>query len=142
METSNGVENIKNKILVVEDDKDLRDILVDQLKSFSNYNVLQAADGEEAVAVIFSQKPDLILLDLLLPIMDGFAILEKIRTDKDKLISSIKVIVLSNLWSDKDILRAKALKIDEYYVKANTNLQDVMDKVKAIMDSLPKTSAN
>ena len=132
------METGRNKILVVEDDKDLRDILVDQLKSLSNYNVSQAGDGEEAVNIIFSQIPDLILLDLLLPKMDGFAILEKIRTDKDKAISSIKVIVLSNLWSDKDILRVKALKIDEYYVKANTNLQDVMKKVKSIMDSLPK----
>src|SRR5579863_6001237 len=101
METSNGVEISPKKILVVEDDKALRDILVDKLSAFFNYNILQAADGEEAVAIIFSQKPDLVLLDLLLPKMDGFAILEKIRKDADAGISSIKVIVLSNLWSNK-----------------------------------------
>jgi CheY-like chemotaxis protein len=142
MGTSNGLGTSQKKILVVEDDKDLRDILVSELKSFSNYNTLQAGDGEEAVSIIFSEKPDLILLDLLLPKMDGFAILEKIRKDADSKISSIKVIVLSNLWSDKDILRAKALKIDEYYVKSNTNLADVMNKIKVAIEGVPKSPAN
>jgi OmpR family response regulator RpaB len=137
-----AMEISQKKILVVEDDKALMDILSDKLKGSFNYNILQAGDGEQAVAIIFSQKPDLVLLDLLLPKMDGFGVLEKIRKEADASISSIKVIILSNLWSNKDILRAKALMIDEYYVKANTNLDDVMTKVRGIMNSLPRTLAN
>lgn len=126
------MKNSEKKILVVEDDVDLRNILVDGL-SISNYKIFQANDGEEAVAVVLDSKPDLILLDLLLPKLDGFKVLERLRNYPDKAIAQTKVIVLSNLWSNKDILRAQALKVDEYYVKANTNLEDVFKKVKALL---------
>jgi DNA-binding response OmpR family regulator len=129
------MDNSKKKILVVEDDNSLRDILVDSL-SISSYQVLQAADGEEAVNSVLENKPDLVLLDLLLPKMDGFKVLEKIRHDKDPKVSATKVIVLSNLWSNKDILRAQALQIDEYYVKANTNLPEVFEKIKKIFEGM------
>ena len=122
----------QRKILVVEDDTDMRGILVDRLGS-SNYKVFQASDGEEAVSLIVDQKPDLILLDLLLPKLDGFKVLDRLRHYPDAKIAETKVIVLSNLWSNKDILRAQALKVDEYYVKANTDLQDVFSKVTEIM---------
>lgn len=124
----------QKKILVVEDDTDMRGILVDRLGS-SNYKVFQAGDGEEAVALIVDQKPDLILLDLLLPKLDGFKVLDRLRHYPDPKISETKVIVLSNLWSNKDILRAQALKVDEYYVKANTDLQDVFSKVTEILQA-------
>jgi CheY-like chemotaxis protein len=125
------MENSKKIILVVEDDNSLRDILVDSL-SMSNYHILQAGDGEEAVNSAEEHKPDLILLDLLLPKMDGFKVMERIRHNPDSQIAGTKVIVLSNLWSNKDILRAQALQIDEYYVKANTNLPEVFEKIKQI----------
>ncbi len=125
----------EKKILVVEDDSDLRHILVGRLKKNLSYGVLEAGDGEEAVNVILDQKPGLVLLDLLLPKLDGFEVLAKIRGYPDPGIAETKVIVLSNLYSNKDILRAQALKVDEYYVKANTDLTDVISKVKAIMSS-------
>lgn len=127
------MENKLKKILVVEDDADLRNILVDGLR-LSNYQIFQAEDGQQAVEFILDSKPDLILLDLLLPKLDGFKVLERLRQYPDKSIAQTKVIVLSNLWSDKDILRAQALKVDEYYVKANTNVGDVFNKVKAILN--------
>ena len=120
------------KVLVVEDDVDLLNVLTDRL-GVSNYEVMTAKDGEQAVSLILDKKPDLILLDLLLPKLDGFQVLERIRRYPDNKISDIKVIVLSNLWSDKDILRAQALKIDEYYVKANTNLDEVFSKIAKII---------
>lgn len=126
------MDNSKKKILVVEDDNSLRDILVDSL-NLAKYQVFQAADGEAGVNSIIENRPDMVLLDLLLPKMDGFKVLEKIRRHKDPKISATKVIVLSNLWSNKDILRAQALQIDEYYVKANTNLPEVFEKVKKIL---------
>ena len=111
----------------------LQGVLFDRLKSERFYEVFKASDGEEAVTIIVEKKPELILLDLLLPKMDGFKVLETLRQHPDKEISESKVIVLSNLWSNKDILRAQALKIEEYYVKANTNLEDVIIKVNLLL---------
>lgn len=128
------MENSEKKVLVVEDDIDLRNILVDGL-SLSNYKIMQAGDGEQAVELIVDSLPDLILLDLLLPKLDGFKVLERLRQYPDKNVAQIKVVVLSNLWSDKDILRAQALKVDEYFVKASTNLEDVFSKVKIILSN-------
>lgn len=127
------MENTK-KVLVVEDDVDLRKALVSRLVS-SNYQVFQAGDGEEAITMLVDKRPELVLLDLLLPKLDGFKVLERIRQYPEANIANCKVIVLSNLWSDKDILRAQALKIDEYYVKANTNLDDVFIKVSQVLKS-------
>ena len=128
------MENAQKKILVVEDDNELRSSLVDKL-ALVNCEILQAIDGEMAVELILDERPNLILLDLMLPKLDGFKVLERLRNYPDKSIAGIKVVVLSNLWSDKDILRAKALKIEEYYVKSNTNLDDVSLKIKQIISS-------
>lgn len=129
------MDNSQKKILVVEDDGALRNILVDRLR-LNNYQIFQAADGEEAVSLILDKKPDLILLDLLLPKLDGFKVLERIRNYPESHIAATKVIVLSNLWSDRDILRAQALTIDGYYVKANTNLDDVYEKIKQTLSGI------
>ncbi len=127
---------LKKILLVVEDDSDLRNVLVDGLNHL-NYQIIQAEDGEQAVELLLDQKPDLVLLDLLLPKLDGFQVLERIRRYPDKTIAETKVVVLSNLWSNKDILRAQALKIDEYFVKANTNVEDVFKKVAALLNGMP-----
>jgi two-component system, OmpR family, alkaline phosphatase synthesis response regulator PhoP len=132
------MDNSGKKILIVEDDVDLRNILVDGL-SISNYKILQAGDGEKAVETILEERPDLILLDLLLPKLDGFKVLERLRQYPDKAIAQTKVVVLSNLWSDKDILRAKALKVDEYYVKSNSNMEEIFAKIKTIINSPTNT---
>jgi len=122
-----------NKIvLVVEDDGLLRKIVSDRLGSMG-YNVFQAEDGKEAIDAILDKKPHLVLLDLLIPKIDGFLVLDKVRNYPDKQIANTPVVVLSNLWSDKDILRVKALKIDEYFVKANTDMEQVFEKVKTLL---------
>ncbi len=124
-------ENSK-KVLVVEDDNMLRNIMVDKMKTL-NAVVLQADDGEKALQMVFNSSPHLILLDLMLPKVDGFEVLETIRNSPDPLVSRTHVVVLSNLWSNKDILRVRALKIDEYFVKANTDLQVVYKKAAEIL---------
>ena|SRR6185369_17593235 len=131
------MDNSQKKVLVVEDDDALRNILVDTLNT-NNYQIYQAPDGEEAIKLIVDQKPHLILLDLLLPKLDGFKVLDRLRHYPDPEIAETQVIVLSNLWTDKDILRAQALKIDAYFVKANTNLSDVFEKIKEIMGKVGK----
>lgn len=121
----------RKKILLVEDDDDLRQSLKDKL--FRAYSILEASDGEQAIAICVDQQPDLILLDLLLPKLDGFKVLERIRSYPQAKIAQTKVIVLSNLWSQKDIILAKGLKIDEYFVKAHTRIEDVIKKVAQVL---------
>ncbi|MDP3740934.1 MAG: response regulator [bacterium] len=125
----------KRKILVVEDDEIMRGIEVKQLKSLDQV-ILEAEDGQQALLEIEKHKPDLILLDLLLPKVDGYGVLEAIRKHKDPAIAKSVVLVLSNLWSDKDILRAKALKVDAYFVKASTPIEDVIEKVTEILKDM------
>lgn len=120
------------KILIVEDDDNLRGLLVG-LFAKKNYEVSEAEDGERAVELVLDKKPDVVLLDLLLPKLDGFHVLERIRKYPDRKIADTHVVILSNLWSDKDILQVKALKVDEYYVKANTEISEVGNKVDLIM---------
>ena len=128
------MDDSKKKVLVVEDDEAMRNILVGRLGAF-DYQILEAGDGQEAINLILEQTPNLILLDLLLPKLDGFQVLERIRHYPEARIAETKVIVLSNLWSNKDILRAQALKVDEYYVKANTNLDEVLARVEKLLSA-------
>lgn len=126
------MENSGSKmVLIVEDDDVLRVSLRDLLGP--SYEVELAADGEEAIAKIVDKRPDLILLDLLLPKLDGFKVLERLRKYPDPEIAKTHVVVLSNLWSNKDILQVQALAIDEYFVKANTKLEEVINRVKSIL---------
>jgi CheY-like chemotaxis protein len=119
-------------VLAIEDDVDFRNSLVDKLKEFCKVSV--AGDGEEAIEKILDEKPCLILLDLLLPKLDGFKVLERLRKYPDKGIADTPVIVVSNLWSDKDILLAKSLVVESYFVKSNTRLDEVLAKVQEIFN--------
>ena len=95
----------QNKILVAEDDSAMRDIISHKLKT-SGFLVEEAPDGRQAADLFVSEKPNLVLLDLLMPEMNGFAVLESIRKNSDQAVANTPVIVLSNLWSNKDILQA------------------------------------
>lgn len=121
----------QKKILLVEDDNDLRRTFKDKL--YQEYIISEAEDGEQAIEMCVSQKPDLVLLDLLLPKLDGFKVLERIRNYPDPKIAQAHVIVLSNLWSEKDIIQAQGLKIDEYFVKAHTTMNDVVAKINQVI---------
>ena len=119
-----------NKVLVVEDDGLLQNVFYGKLTTLG-FNVLKVSDGKKALEMIISEIPTLVLLDLMIPGMDGFQVLEHIRNYPDKHISEIKVIVLSNLYTAKDILSAKALKIEEYYVKTTADLDEICARVVA-----------
>ena len=118
-------------ILVIEDDTFLQGLEATKLKK-EGYSVLGAVTGAEAFKTIDSNaKLDLILLDLLLPEIDGFMILEKIRQNKTFL--TIPVIVFSNLSEEKDIKRAQKLGISEFMVKSNFTLDELAKKVKSLI---------
>ncbi len=119
------------KILVVEDETFLVKIYAVKLKK-EGFDVMIANDGEAAVRSAEEFKPDLILLDLILPKMNGFEALEKIRAGTVN--RKTPVIVLSNLGQEEDIKRAAALGADDYLVKANFSIQDIVAKIRETLD--------
>ena len=119
------------KILLVEDDKSLRDALHKKIQS-ENYELIEATNGNEALAQFTKESPDLILLDLVMPEKSGFEVLEEIRIKHN---SKVKVIILSNLDSVDDRELAKNLGISNYIEKSNISLTDLMVKVKKALSA-------
>ena len=117
----------KFAILLAEDDKFISRAYTDGL-SRAGFNVIPAMDGNEALAKARENKPDLVLLDLIMPGKNGFETLEELKADSK--LKNIPVIVLSNLGQETDIEQAKKLGAADYMVKANYSLQEVIDKIK------------
>ena len=114
------------KVLVVEDDIILASTIADNLTQAS-FDAIRASDGEEGLALALEKKPDLILLDIILPKMDGITLLKKLRQDAWG--KSVPVVVLTNLNSAKDIAEAVEWAQD-YLVKSDGKIEDVIKRVK------------
>jgi DNA-binding response OmpR family regulator len=120
------------KILMVEDDVAMREIVIHKLMSHG-FDVKEAEDGKQGLEVLLKEKPDLVLLDLMLPEVDGFKVLETVRAHQDPKVAATPIIILSNLWSNKDILRTKALKVQAYMVKAYFTTEEILNKINEIL---------
>ena len=121
------------KILIVEDDEFLRGLEAVKLRK-EGYEVFAVSNSVEAYKIVDETKDlGIILLDLMLPDVDGFTILERVRKGNNN--SNVPVVVFSNLSEEKDIERAKKLKISEFMVKSNFNLDELTAKVKELMGS-------
>ncbi len=118
------------KIFIVEDDKFLRELISKKLVS-EGYQIGQALDGEEGVKKIPEEKPDLILLDLILPGMDGFEVLSKLKENPDT--ANIPVIVLSNLSQESEIKRALDLGATDFLIKAHFIPGEIVEKINQIL---------
>jgi DNA-binding response OmpR family regulator len=118
-------------ILIIEDEPTLQKTLGLALGQES-FEVKSALDGEAGLKLAKEIKPDLILLDLILPKMDGFEVLGELKKDDE--VKEIPVIVLTNLESNKDIERALELGATSYLVKANYDLDDVIAKIKTTLN--------
>ncbi len=116
--------------LVVEDDKFLRDLFVRKLISVG-LKVENAIDAKGTFEVLAKWKPDIILLDLILPDIDGFHILARLK--KDKRLLSVPVVILSNLGQQEDIDRAMGLGAEGFMVKASFNLEEIAARVHEIL---------
>src|SRR4030042_1224805 len=115
------------KILVIEDDKFLRELICQKLIK-EGYQVVEAIDGEEGVKKIKEEKPNLVLLDLILPGIDGFEVLTKAKEDPS--LAEIPVIILSNLGQKEDVERGMKLGAVDYLIKAHFTPGEIIDKVK------------
>lgn len=142
---SSGVGNQGNSsptnltVVIVEDDVAMREIVAHKL-STNGFNVKEAEDGQEGIDLILSAKPNIVLLDLMLPEVDGFKVLETIRKNPDAAIAKTPIIILSNLWSNKDILKTKALNVQAYLVKAYFTTEEILKKVNEVLAN-PEKSA-
>lgn len=115
------------KILVVDDEKDLRDALRTTLES-AGYSVSEAADGEEGFKLAELEKPDLILLDIMMPKMNGHQVLNQLRQTPWGL--HIHVLILTNADDPLNIAQGVGLHSDDYIIKSQTSLKDILTKVK------------
>jgi DNA-binding response OmpR family regulator len=126
--------NIKQaKILLVEDDLFLRDLYVSKLKKEGFENILVAGNGEEGLEMVNKNIPDLVLLDIILPQMSGFDVLEKVK--KDNNLSQIPIILLTNLGQKEDVEKGYKLGADDYIIKANFTPQQVVEKIQKVLAS-------
>lgn len=126
---TNAKQNIP-LVFLVEDDKFLRNIIGQKLTQ-AGFRVEEACDGKEALKKLETLTPKIILLDLLLPEIDGFTVLKQMKENKE--LSKIPVLVLSNLGQDEDMQRAKTLGAKDYMVKAYFTPSEIVDRVQKIL---------
>ena len=119
------------KVLIVEDELAYVRLLHDQLTA-KGYEVLEAKDGKEGLEIAKKEKPDMILLDIRMPVMDGMTMLSLLRQDESG--KDAKVIMLTNLEPDDKILGGVVKDLPTYYfVKSDTKLEDLTEKIKELL---------
>jgi DNA-binding response OmpR family regulator len=120
----------KKKVILVEDDKFLSEMYATKLAE-SGFEVEAAFDGEEGLKMIKNEKPDLVLLDIVLPKKDGFEILKVMKGDAE--LQNILVIALTNLGQKEEVEKGLKLGADDYVVKAHFTPTEVVAKVKKLL---------
>lgn len=117
-------------ILLVDDDLTLREMYFERLKA-EGFEIIQASNGEEALAKAHESKPNVILLDVMMPKINGFEVLKQLKEDPDT--SAIPVIILTALIQDVDRAQGKKSGAADYIVKSETMPGEVISKIKAVM---------
>lgn len=120
----------KNKVLLVEDEEMLRTMYATKFE-MAGFEILKAEDGAKGLELAKKEPPDIILLDIIMPKLDGFAVLKELR--KEIKTKKIPVILLTNLAQDDDIKKGKELGANDYFVKANHTPAEVVEKVKNLL---------
>ncbi|MEX2369029.1 MAG: response regulator [Candidatus Paceibacterota bacterium] len=119
-------------ILLVEDDNFLIEILVKKFKE-SGYKVVHAGNGNDALRKVHDEEPDLIMLDIILPGMNGFEVIQKLKDDETT--KNIPVAFLSNLGQKEDIEKGKKLGAVDFIVKANHSLDEIVKRAEEIISN-------
>ena len=117
------------KILIIEDDKFLREVIAKKLTT-EGYELIEAVNGENGITQAGETKPNLILLDLILPGIDGFGVLTQLKENTGT--KEIPIIILSNLSQENEIKRALALGAADFLIKANFTPSEIIKKIKKI----------
>lgn len=119
-------KNNPKKILLAEDERAISRALELKL-SLSGFEVELAINGEEALAKLKEKKFDLLLLDIMMPKVDGFSVMEEMKKRKDK----TPIIILSNLSQEEDAKRAEEFGVVDFFIKSNTPLAEIVTKISA-----------
>jgi DNA-binding response OmpR family regulator len=117
------------RILLVEDDQFLRELMITKLKR-EGFSVIAAVDGREGATMIQTERPQLVLLDIILPGLDGFSVLQQTRASSDAKIAATPIVLLSNLGQDSDVQKGRQLGATDYLIKANLTIDEIIKKVR------------
>lgn len=120
----------KFRILIVEDEEKLLNLLKNKLIR-GGFEPIVAQDGEEALKQAKAHNPDLVILDLLLPKVDGFGVLSQLRESKSE--KELPIIVLTNYGNSDNVSRVLSLGAEVFLIKANYSLDEVVNKIKTIL---------
>lgn len=115
------------KVLIVEDDDSLANVYTTRLQA-EGFDTQRVPNGEDALATTIAYKPDLVLLDVMMPKVSGFDVLDILRNTPET--TNVKVIMLTALSQDADKERAQSMGVDDYLVKSQVVIADVVDKIK------------
>ncbi len=124
------LDSKNHKILIIDDDPFILDMYVLKFKQ-EGFQVETAPDGKSGLQKIKEYLPEVLLLDIVMPVMDGFDILQEIK--KSNLIPNSKVVLLTNLGQKEDIDRGMGLGADDYIIKAHFTPTEVVNKVKKLL---------
>ena len=114
-------------ILIVEDEQDIRKAIADRF-AYEGFWVFEAEDGVQGLKVALKERPDLILLDIMMPKMDGMVMLKKLRANK--LGKDVPVVILTNLDKIEEMAEALEGEVYDYLLKSDWNLEDIVKRVK------------
>lgn len=118
------------KILIIEDDKFLRELIVQKLLK-EGYETMEGVDGEEGLQRLKDGKPNLVLLDLILPGIDGFEVLKSAKENPET--AGIPVVILSNLGQQEDLQKGVMLGAADYLIKAHFTPGEIIEKIKSVL---------
>lgn len=123
-------KNKTKKVLIIEDDKFLRELAAQKLEK-EGFSVAGATNGQEGIDLLEKERPNVIILDLILPGIDGFEVLKKVRTESN--FKNIPIIILSNLGQEEDIQKAKSLGATDYLIKAHFSFGEIIKKINEVV---------
>jgi DNA-binding response OmpR family regulator len=126
------VAKSNKKVLIVEDDTNLREFY--RIRLSLDFNVVTASNGEEGLAMAVSEKPDLIILDAMMPKVSGFDALDIMRSTETT--KTTPIIMMTALSQDSDRQRAAGLGVSKYLVKSEITLDDFVNEVHRVIDSI------
>ncbi len=120
---------MKKKILLVEDDKILQIALITGFQS-ANYEVYLASDGQEGIKIARAINCDIILLDIILPLLDGFQVLSTLRKSRKKNLKNVPIIILTNLAQAEDAKKGLEKGADDYLVKTDLSINQIVERIE------------
>ncbi|HOZ55821.1 MAG TPA: response regulator [bacterium] len=120
------------KVLIVEDELKLQKAIGDKVQR-EGWQSIVASNGEEGLRAVMQEQPDIVLLDIIMPIMDGLTMLKELRK-----ISDVPVLILTNLYDEKKLIESFRAGSYDYLVKSNYSLNEVIEKIKEALENAKK----